>query len=129
MTTTAEDQIRAEHLEGHNSLSNALAAAEKIHMLLPHGVVLANWRVSPGHAIGQLINFPQDDAFRLSLLMWLSQLPGWSWRQSDARQYAGTEVSYIEIAAVTEVDSVLVEIWTHITVDVMPASIESGAAA
>lgn len=128
MTTTVDDRVRADLVDGHNSLSNALAAAEKIHMLLPHGVVLANWRMSPGHAMGQLINFPHDDAYNVSLLVWLSQMPGWSWRQGEPRNYPSTDYCYIEIAAVTDVDGVSVEVWTHIAADVMPAQVTTGAA-
>lgn len=128
MTMTIDDRIRADLVDGHNSLPNALEVALKIHALLPDGIALGSLHIAPGRALGQLATYPRDDAYITSLLMWMAQKPGWSWKAEPPRVSAAG-LPYIEIAAVTEMNGVTVELWDHIAANIAHHEMENGAAA
>lgn len=115
--------------ENHNALANSLEAATKVHALLPQDITLGEMHVRPGRVTGQLSAWPRDDAYVTSLLMWLAQQPGWSWRCDEPRSSSVRDVPYVYIAAVTDMDGVTVEIWNHIEVDILPRMLETGVAA
>lgn len=128
MTTTVDDRIRADLVVGHNSLSNALEVALKIHALLPDCIVLASLHIAPGRALGQLATYPHDDAYATSLLMWLAQKPGWWWK-AEPPVISTAGLPYIQIAAVTDMNGVTVEVWDHIAADLSLHEMGSGVAA
>lgn len=113
----------------HNALANALEAAAKIYALLPEDITLAELRVMPGRVTGQLSTWPRDDAYSTSLLMWLAQKPGWSWKCDEPRSSSETDRPYIAIGAVTEMNNVTVEIWSHIGADILPRELHTKAVA
>lgn len=115
--------------EGHNALANSLEVAAKIYALLPHDITLAEVRVMPGKVTGQLSAWPRDDTYTTSLLMWLAQKPGWSWRCDAPRHSSMGEAPYIYVAAITDLDGVTVEVWSHISADILPRELGTEVAA
>lgn len=129
MTATVEAMVNGIFTTEHNSLSASLDAAAKVHMLLPEGLLISGWQVLPGQASGQLRTHPRADASVIAVLVALSRQPGWSLLY-DAPVYSRmTETTYIEIAAVTEIDGVRVRIWDHVYSDVDLRTFDGGVPA
>jgi len=109
------------HAAGHKLLFSAIDVAAKVHTLLPDGVTLRAWTLLPCEVAGEVVSL--DDKTAIGWIVWLSQQPDWRFEESLLKRSDFLPEPYVAIAAITDVDSMQVRIWAHVTAESQKAAV------